>query len=199
MRILLVTPLYPPDIAELAPYVKELATRLTPTHTVTVLTYGHLPEMIAGVTINTIEKSSILPIRLFRFLIALKRHAKCTDIIYTQNGPSVELPILLLSFISHIPLYLRIGDRVSLKNSLRNTVLKKLLMHTMRRARTVFIHQSDDGADALAETCSHIESILRPDSRPEILPFADFPKEACARFEKSWDTHVTELTTHFSL
>jgi hypothetical protein len=199
MRILLVTPLYPPDIAELAPYVKELATRLAPTHTVTILTYGHLPEVIAGVAINAIEKSSILPVRLFRFLIALKKHAEHTDVIYTQNGPSVELPILLFSFISHMPLYLRIGDRVSLKNSLRHTVLKKLLMHTMRRARTVFIHRSDDGADALVETCSHIHSMLRPDSRPEILPFAEFPKEAFTCFEKSWDTHVTELTTRFSL
>lgn len=199
MRILLVTPLYPPDIAELAPYVKELATRLARAHAVTILTYGHLPEVITGVTIATVEKSSLLPIRLFRFLVALKKHAEHTDVIYTQNGPSVELPILLLSLISRVPLYLRIGDRVSLKNSLRSTILKKLLMHTIHRVRAVFIHSGDDGANGFAVTCSHIDPILRPDSRPEILPFSEFPKEAFARFEDSWNTHITQLMARFSL
>lgn len=199
MRILLITPLYPPDIAELAPYVKELSTRLVLAHTVTILTYGHLPETIPDVTIVSIEKTSILPIRLFRFFIALRRCAQRVDVIYTQNGPSVELPILLHSFISHVPMFIRIGDRVSLKNSLRNTVLKILLTHTMHRARTVFIHTSDDGANELVKTCSHIDSILRPDSRPEILPFVEFPKKAFVSFEKSWNAHVGELIARFSL
>lgn len=199
MRILLVTPLYPPDIAELAPYVKELATRLAPTHTVTILTYGHLPEMITGVNINTVEKSSILPIRLFQFLIALKKHAEHTDVIYTQNGPSVELPVLLLSFISDVPIFMRLGDRVSLKNSLQNTLLKKLLMHTIHRVRAVFIHRGDDGANGFAMICSQMDSLLRPDSRPEIIPFVEFPKEAFAHFEDSWNTHIIQLMAHFPL
>lgn len=199
MRILLVTPLYPPDIAELAPYVKELATRLARAHAVTILTYGHLPEVITGVTIATVEKSSLLPIRLFRFLVALKKHAGHADVIYTQNGPSVELPVLLFSFISHVPIFMRIGDRVSLKNSLRSTILKKLLIHTMSRARAVFIHVSDDGAVGLSGAHSHVDPILRPDSRPEILPFAEFPKEAFARFEDSWNAHASQLIARFSL
>ncbi len=110
MRILLVTPLYPPDIKEPAPYVKELANRLSVNHAVTVLAYNHLPEAITGVQIITIEKSDVLLVRLVRFFQALRDLARDADVLYMQNGPSVELPILLLSLFVRKPIYLRLGD-----------------------------------------------------------------------------------------
>jgi hypothetical protein len=193
MRILLVTPLYPPDIAELAPYTKELATRLSATHTVEILTYGHIPEAIPGVTITSVEKSSILPLRLLRFFLALYRRARGVDVVYTQNGPSVELPVLLLSYISKTPLYLRIGDRTAVKNSETHFLFKRLLARTASRARAVVIHNAN------AQYGVPVQYIPQPDTRPEILPFSPYPKEAFAHFEDSWKTHVTHLNTLFSL
>ena len=65
MKILIVTPLYPPDIAGHSAYVKELALRLREAHTVTILAYNHIPEKIEGVNIITIQKHLPTLVRLF--------------------------------------------------------------------------------------------------------------------------------------
>jgi hypothetical protein len=71
MRILLASPLYPPDIAEPAPYVKELALRLSASHSVTVLTYGKHPETIERVRMHSVDKSTPRLVRLKAYTRAL--------------------------------------------------------------------------------------------------------------------------------
>ena len=85
MRILLITPLYPPDIAGTAPYVKELAERLASAHTVTILTYGHIPELVPNVIIHTVEKSSLLPLRIIRFCIKLISIAHASPFFFLKH------------------------------------------------------------------------------------------------------------------
>ena len=56
MTLVLASPLYPPDLAEPAPYTKELARRLSTTHTVIVVAYGRLPEKVPGARNKTLKK-----------------------------------------------------------------------------------------------------------------------------------------------
>ena len=74
MKIILTAPMYPPETAKPALYVKELAKRLKEKkHEIVVITYSNIPEKVPGVRIVAINKRLPLPIRLFLFVIALMR------------------------------------------------------------------------------------------------------------------------------
>lgn len=200
MKILIVTPLYPPDIKEPAPYVKELADRLSLTHAVTVLAFNHIPERVTGVEIVSVEKSDVLPIRLFRFLRALARTSRDVDIVYVQNGPSVELPVLLFSFFNPKPLYVRLGDEVALEHSEATPLLRALLHALVRRATGIVVHPESSMVSAFFMKHvpqARIHAMKRPLMRPEILPFVPHPDEAFGAYEASWTEHTEKLNTLF--
>lgn len=177
MKIVLATPLYPPDIAEPAPYIKELAKRLAKTDVVTIVTYGHIPEEVSGVRIYAVEKRRPLPFRLIAFTFALLKAIRDADILYAQNGPSVELPVLLVSFFTRARLFVRIGDEAAHRHAQSRLVRRALESLILRRAESIVTDS--------------------PFARPEILPFAERPVSELAAFERSWDGHVSELVTRF--
>lgn len=178
MKLVLATPLYPPDVAEPAPYVKELAARLQETDDVTVIAYGHLPETVTGVRIVTVSKRRPLPIRLIAFTFALLRAARKADILYVQNGPSVELPAALVSLFARAPLIVRIGDKPAHERAKRRPLLGAIERFARKRAREVVTDS--------------------PLPRPEILPFAPRPAAAFDAFERSWKGHADALRDTFS-
>jgi hypothetical protein len=201
MRILLVTPLYPPDISEPAPYVKELAKRLSSEHTVTVLTYGHIPEEVGGVTIVSVEKSSILPVRLFRFFTTLMVCANTADSMYVQNGPSVEFPLLVLTLVKKVRIILRLGDVVPLRYALTRPSLRFLIQRIMKRVSAVVVHDEHDATiSTLLSDTTRVKptAITRPLPRPEILPFSQSHVHAMSRYEESWNEHIRTLVTLFT-
>jgi len=177
MRIVLTTPLYPPDIEEPAPYIKELAKRLAPKHSVTVITYGYLPEKISGVEIITIDKKRVLPLRLFAFARALYKNARSADIVYTQHGPSVELPAALVTLLTRTPLVMRLGDARASARASSHFFLRLIKGFALARA-----------------------SALVPDSplpKVEILPFQPKPTAAIVEYERSWEKHLEQLSSFF--
>ncbi len=201
MRALLVTPLYPPDIAGPAPYVKELAKRLTPMHSMAILTYGHIPESVDGVRIISVEKSSILPVRLWRFFWALKKEAKGFDVIYAQNGPSVELPLLFFLFLQRTPVILRLGDAVPLQYALTKPLLHRLIMGLIKKADHVVTHDElEPSIRTLLIAVPHARSTImpRPLTRPEVLPFVSINDTTLHSYETSWNDHTKALVTLFS-
>lgn len=173
MRIAIATPLYPPDIAEPAPYVKELATRLSEKHEITIVTYGRFPEEIPGVRIVAVSKQRPLPIRLALYTLALLKVATKSDVIYALNGPSVELPASIASFIARTTLLAFLGDVSAHTRAQNRSVLRNIEDVFLRRARS---------------TVSEA-----PLSRPEILPFAPYPTNELEAFNRSWDTHLSAL------
>lgn len=178
MRIVLATPLYPPDIAEPAPYVKELATRLATLHTVTVVAYTRFPEKIPGVTILAVDKRQALPLRLLAYFWTLYRVSGYTDIFYAQNGASVEVPLLILSFIKKIRLYFCIGDRHAHTRTLSHPLLRSIERATSSRAKRV------------------VETL--PPARPEIIPLESYPTEAMNAYQQAWTEHLHTLETLFA-
>ncbi len=177
MKIIIATPLYPPDIASPAPYVKELAKRLKEKHEITVVIYGHLPEKVPGVSFVCVDKRHPLPLRLLRFSFALWKAVRDADMLYCENGASVELPAGLVTLFTRRPLIVHIGDPIARKNAEKNYLLKYIERFAARRAREV-----------INET---------PTPRPEIIPLDPTPQAELDAYEKSWNTHINTLENIF--
>ena len=177
MRIVLATPLYPPEIAEPGPYIKELAKRLVKLHKVTIVAYARLPEKVPGVHIVAVDKRQPLLRRLISFFFALLHAAREADIIYAMNGASVELPVALLSLFMSRPLIIRIGDTAAHERA-RSGWLRSIERSAFARAHRVIT----DG----------------PAPRPEILPFEAFPAEKLGAYERSWEEHLRMLEDLFT-
>ena len=177
MKIVLATPLYPPDIAPPAPYVKELAKRLAGSHQVTIVTYGTLPEQVAGVHITAIPKSQMLPVRLTKYTWELLQEARRADAVYAQNGASVELPLLLISFFTATPIVLCFGDVAAHERIKSHPILRFIEHVTQARAKQVV-------------------STLPP-PRPVILPLEPRPEQELLAYEMSWRNHIEKLERIF--
>lgn len=177
MRILIATPLFPPDIAEPAPYVKELATRLSASDQVTVLMYGHLPEKVSGVPYVCIDKRAHLLTRLYQYSRALLRASRDADVVHVLNGPSTELPALILTLFSRTPVVFQIGDP--------------------RAHAQASIHWYFNILERLVRMRAHVVLTSVPLPKPEVLPFAPRPTEALLAYEHSWELHLDMLRTHF--
>ncbi len=178
MRIAIATPLYPPEIAEPAPYAKELAKRLGERHEVTLIAYARLPEKVPKVRIVVVDKHRPLPLRLLSFFFSLVRVAHNVDVMYALNGSSVELPLALASLVVSRPLIIHIGDPAAHERAQKNRLLRTIERFAFSRAHRVL---SD-----------------MPDTRPEIIPFEPFPKEKFAAYESSWDAHIRMLEDLFN-
>lgn len=176
MRILIVTPLYPPDIEPSACYARELAERLSINHTVTVLTYGALPEPTPKVTIRGIRKDIPLLMRLIAFTTALFIECSKVDVVFFENGPSVELPVSIISLFFSGPLLIAHEGDIRAQEFRKKSWLRTLLYQRAHRKRTAVLSST-------------------PHSKPEILPFTPKPAKALAEYEQSWKRHLVEIDT----
>jgi hypothetical protein len=170
MRILIATPLYPPEVADAAAYAKELATKLSKEHEVRVVAYAHLPEEVSGVRMIAIDKHAPRLSRLMKFRRAFALAARDADAVLAINGASVELPVLFNR--PSAPLVFCVADKAA---HARGGFLERL---AFSRARAV------------------IQNI--PPRRPEILPLDPEPTEALAAYETSWNAHLSSLLKHFN-
>jgi hypothetical protein len=173
MKFVIATALYPPDIAEPAPYVKELAKRLSEKQEVTVVSYGHLPEKVPGVSFVSIDKRNPIFVRLPIFIFKLWRASLGADIIYAENGTSVELPAGLIALISKKKFIVHVGDKKAHTRAKQNSLAKIIENFAFGRAHKI------------------ITEI--PTERPEILPFESTSQEAIALHKKSWEMHLQIL------
>ncbi|MFA4890428.1 MAG: glycosyltransferase [Candidatus Paceibacterota bacterium] len=179
MKILIATPLYPPDVAPSAQYVKELAKRLTAEkHSVIIVAYARIPEKIPGVRIIAVDKNKPLPLRVLVYLFALWRAARAADIMYVQNGPSVELPVTLLSFVIRTPIVVAISDKNAYKRTREKMMPKFINDLVISRARKTIVNM--------------------PMEQPEILPFAAQPTREWEAYNLSWEDHIRDLIKTFN-
>ncbi len=178
MKIVLATPLYPPEIAEPAPYIKELAKHLARLHDITIVAYARLPEKVHGVLILSVDKRQPLLLRLFSYFFALLRAAHRADIIYAMNGASVELPAALVALFTGRPLIFHVGDAAAHERAKQSRVLHFIEHFAFSRAKCVL----NDS----------------PGPRPEIIPLEPFHAEKMTAYERSWDAHLRILEETFN-
>jgi len=111
MKIVVATPIYPPEIGGPATYVQELLERMKVQHDITVIAYSNLGEEIEGTKLIKIKKRRALPIRLFKFTLELFKASKGADIIYAQNAVAAGLPAVIAGGLRGIPVIIRfVGD-----------------------------------------------------------------------------------------
>ncbi len=111
MKILIATPIYPPEIGGPATYTKELCERLHNQHQITVITYTDSTEVFPGTRLVAISKQRPLPIRLLKYFLLLLKEAKSHDVIYVQNAVASGLPVAFASILTGIPFVLKfVGD-----------------------------------------------------------------------------------------
>ena len=178
MRTVIATPLYPPDIGGAAPYVKELARRLSENHAVTIVAYGHLPEQVPGVSIVSVDKRRPLPLRLFYFTFALLKAVRNADILFAENGPSVELPVGVVTFFVQKPLLIHIGDKAAHAYARKHFLRRNIENFAFHRANKV------------------IEEL--PLEKPETLPFGSIPVSALETYGEPWNKHIDILERIFA-
>ena len=178
MKILILSPLFPPDTAPSAQYVKELAARLT-NHEVTVLLYGHLPEAVPNVQYVCVDKRSSKFMLIFKSVFALIKNGKQSDLIIVNNGPSAELPAWLCSFFVFTPMTLCISDTLAAKASRHglNSLIHKLCA---KRMTSIVTLPSD-------------RKIYLP---KEILPFETLDSFAEAEQSLWWENHIKNITRY---
>lgn len=111
MRILLATPIYPPEIGGPATYTKELATRLAKAEQLTVVAYADKAEVVEGVKLILVAKSQGLLARLSQFFFVLMREGRKAQMIYVQNAVAAGLPAALAGMLLKKPVVLKfVGD-----------------------------------------------------------------------------------------
>lgn len=179
MKIVIATPLYPPDIAEPAPYVKELATRISETYDVTVVLFGKFPEIVPNISYTAVDKQKILPIRLVRYFFALWSASKDAHVLYVLNGSSVELAAGILTLFRNIPVLVHLGDADANK-------------WVNARSHLRFIKRF-----ILGRASRHIAEL--PSQKPEILPFETMPEAELLTYEHTWKEHISNLETLFEV
>lgn len=172
-RILIASALFPPDIADPAPYIKEQARRLSKNHTVTILTYGNIPEAVADVQCKTVPKRLPALVRITRYTVALLRNAALADVILVHNAPSTELPLLVTSLAYRHKTYLQYSDRKIVYSGWR-----RILHACARKMVRAYI------------------TVPLPPSQPEILPFRPFPENELSVYEEEWNKHYTQLAQY---
>ena len=175
MLILIASALFPPDIADPAPYIKELALRLSAEHKVTVLTYGSIPEAVDNTEIIVVPKRLPAFLRLVRFTAQFLAEARKADRILIENAPSTELPMILIGLFYRSKLTLHQSDQKIVYVGWRK------LLHRI--------------ASKLSNKTVTIELPL---PRPEILPFSDLSADAMSEYEQSWSKHLRQLKNELS-
>lgn len=126
MRLILATPLIPPEIGGPATYIKELCERLGDGFDITVVAYASTAEPIPGVALHTVSKNRPLPLRLLKYFFVLLREAKQADLIYVQNAAASGLPAVLVGGLLRKPVVIKfVGDEAWERASLaRKTTLR---------------------------------------------------------------------------
>ena len=178
MNILIATPLYPPETADSAVYVKRLADLLNSEgNSITIVTYSSVPEKIKGVNILITNKYRPLFFRILAYIRLLWKVVSSTDIIYAENGASVEFPIWIISLFVKKTIIFHIGDKTAYRNAQKNILLKNIQKLAFNRAAKI------------------IRDI--PLKKPEVLPFKEVSLSEKEAYATSWSKHIQLLIENF--
>jgi glycosyltransferase involved in cell wall biosynthesis len=193
MKIILATPLYPPEIEHLSTYVKDLAEHLKNDHQITVLAYAGQVEKTSGVNIFTINKHQPLWLRILVYTFKLFKLARSADLIYAQNAVASGLPAILVKYLLKIPVVINFAEDEAWKRALHDDLttksfpdflaspianrkirlFKNLQGWVLRRA-TAIVVSSETLAQIVARTYRLSAKLImvnyQPAEKPEILP-----------------------------
>lgn len=128
-KILICTPIYPPEIGGPATYTKELSERLSDKYDITILTYGE--EGKSPVFPNTeliiIKKSLSMFVRVFLYTFKLLQISEKFEVVYVQNAVAAGFPVAINKILRGTPYILKfVGDEAWEKATQRKETEKFL-------------------------------------------------------------------------
>jgi glycosyltransferase involved in cell wall biosynthesis len=113
MQVLIVTPIFPPEIGGPATYVYEVGTRLSPKHDLKIVTFGNQVDKLKGVPVKNIPLTGGPLARQARLFAAIWHQSKKTDLIYAQGPFVVGLAANLVAKLRRKPVVMKfVGDLV---------------------------------------------------------------------------------------
>ena len=111
MKLLLATPIFPPEIGGPATYTKELVHKLRSSHEITILAYADNPEPLPHAKLRLVSKRNPLIVRLTQYFFAAIHEVARADVVYVQNAMAAGLPIALACMLSRKAFILKfVGD-----------------------------------------------------------------------------------------
>jgi len=113
MNILIVTPIFPPQIGGPATYVWELVKRLKKKHNITIVYFGSKRKKIAKATLILISTTKNTLSRQSRLFASVFSHSKHADVVYIQGALIVGLTAMLAAKLRCKKTLLKfVGDEV---------------------------------------------------------------------------------------
>ena len=111
MKIILATPVYPPEIGGPATYTKELCAHIAGTHNITVVAYTDSSIPFPGTVLVSVSKRERLIIRILKYIRALWVASRGADLIYVQSTMAAGFPVAIVSMFLNVPFVLKfVGD-----------------------------------------------------------------------------------------
>lgn len=206
MRLLIVTPLYPPDTGRLAVYLKQLAARWSEDSPVRILTYGEFPEALPNVQVTCVSKRLPLFMRVIAFTFRAWREAGQADVLYLADGASVGFPSILVAQLRGIPVLRHVMEDEFWERSKQLSVSKpdmklKLIRWlqgwVLRRSTQIVVPTSTlqkTFTEAYKLPILRMSVFLFPPERIPRSPFSLQTEEDYIRQERlGWDPHVSML------
>lgn len=127
MKIVIATPIYPPEIGGPATYVKELCEQIHHKYEIKIVAYTNSHEIFPGTKLIPVSKNRSLPYRLIAYTKAIWEASSDADIIYVQNAMAAGLPVALVSLFRQIPFVLKfVGDEAWERASQHRLTNKRL-------------------------------------------------------------------------
>ncbi|MCU0678148.1 MAG: glycosyltransferase family 4 protein [Candidatus Pacebacteria bacterium] len=112
MKIIIATPIYPPEVGGPATYTVEIEKHLMARgHVVSVLTFSNIDNPLRTAQTTIVDKKLPRYKRIFVFGWQLYRLAKHHDVIYVQNAMAAGLPAVIVGLLTRTPVVLKfVGD-----------------------------------------------------------------------------------------
>ncbi len=127
MKIVLATPLYPPEIGGPATYIIELTERTHEAHEITIVAFASTSKPAKGAHLVTVSKRRALPLRLLKFTWVLWKESRGKDIIYAQNAVAAGFPSVIVGILRGIPVVIKfVGDEAWEKATQQKLTTKQL-------------------------------------------------------------------------
>lgn len=179
MRIAILTPLFPPDVGEPAPYAKLLAKKLSEAeHDVSVLLYGHLPENVDGVKFVCTDKRKWTFVRLYLYTMRLLMKQSKYDLLIINNGLSTEFPATYVTPFKKSSTILVVSDPIAKAKS--QTGMYKNIHENLKK-----------------KAIATLDVTNAPDRhKPEIHPFKPVSEITQDNHDKWWNRHLEEILSY---
>jgi len=202
MRVLISTPLFPPEINYPANFAKSFAQNLqTNNHDVTVLAFVNYPESIEGVKIVSVNKNQNIFKRLFIFTNKLFKEVKYHDVVVLKQAGISSLLTALVAKVFGKKIVLKLKEdeareRVEKQHVAKSSFLisrVKFLQSLVFKLADIIVFDSETLKENILSqykiNSSKIKILKHPEQRL-YLPYENNSKQAEI---EEWKTYIGEF------